>query len=351
MKPTVIRFNPKDPDLKAIREVAQLARGGKIVAFPTETVYGIGVPASKGEALERLYQIKGRDRAKPMAYHIGDWDQLAFLNIKRNPAFRYLSKRFWPGPLTLVVETEKGEKIGVRYPRSLPACTLIASTGEPFIATSANRSGEPSPKTAEEAIRALGGDIDFVIDAGPCDVGMDSTVVDVTVNPPEILREGAELGAVKQAMEDIRSGKIPRKRVLVVCTGNSCRSPMAAGLLTDELKRRRLDREVEIVTCGILARDGATATSEAILVMKNREIDISGHRSRVCRREDVMNADLIIAMAQEHCDFLAGLVPGVKAKIKVLNIKDPIGQGIPVYEEVVKSLEDQLRKLWNEIVE
>lgn len=351
LPPTIIRFNPKDPDLRAIRDIAQYARLGKIVAFPTETVYGIGVPASKELALERLYQIKGRDRTKPMAYHIGDWDQLAFLSIKRNPAFRYLTKRFWPGPLTLVVETEKGEKIGIRYPKSLPACTLIASSGEPFIATSANRSGEPSPKTAAEAVKALGSDIDFVIDAGPCEIGVDSTVVDVTTRPPEILREGVELDATKQAIDDIESGRVPRKRVLVVCTGNSCRSPMAAGLLIDELKRRQLDREVEIATCGILARDGGTATAEAIFVMKNREIDISGYRTRSCRREDVLNADLIIAMSQEHYDFLTGLVPGVKDKIKILNIRDPIGQGIPVYEEVVKTLEEQLKKLWHEIVQ
>lgn len=350
MKPTVIRFNPKDPDLKAIREVAQYARVGQIIAFPTETVYGIGVPASKEQALEKLYQIKGRDRAKPMAYHIGDWEQLAFLNIRRNPSFRHLSKRFWPGPLTLVVETERGEKIGIRYPKSLPACTLIVSSGEPFIATSANRSGEPSPKTAGEAIQALGEGIDYVIDAGPCDVGMDSTVVDVTVKPPEILREGAELEATRQAIEEIRSGKVPRKRILIVCTGNSCRSPMAAGILTDELKRKRLEKEIEIATCGILARDGGTATTEAVLVMKNREINIEGHRTRSCRREDVLDADLILAMSQEHYDFLAGLVPQVKDKIKVLEVKDPIGQGIPVYEEVVGTIEKKIKELWDEIV-
>ena len=147
MKPTVIRFNPKDPDLKAIREVAQLARGGKIVAFPTETVYGIGVPASKGEALERLYQIKGRDRAKPMAYHIGDWDQLAFLNIKRNPAFRYLSKRFWPGPLTLVVETEKGEKILEQSAHSHdPGIKTLADTAIDFVNRFVKKSPGPAGK-------------------------------------------------------------------------------------------------------------------------------------------------------------------------------------------------------------
>lgn len=350
MTPTVIRFHREDPNLKAIREIAQFARGGKIVAFPTETVYGIGVPASKKEALEKLYRIKGREREKPFAYHIGDWDQLAFLNVVRNPAFRHLSKRFWPGPITLVVSSNTGEKIGIRYPRSLPTCTLIVSTGEPFLATSANRSGEPSPKTAEEVLRTLGNQIDYVIDAGPCELGVDSTVIDVTVHPPQVLREGAELAAVRQAIGEIEEGKIPRKKILIVCTGNSCRSPMAAGLLREGLRRKKLEREIEISTAGILARDGGMVTSEAILVMKNREIDISGHRSRACRREDVLEADLVLAMSQEHSDFLTGLVSGIKEKIKVLDVKDPIGLGIPIYEEVVQDLEKKLKTEWEEIV-
>lgn len=350
MSPKVVHFDPADPNLKAIRDVAQHSRTGQIVAFPTETVYGIGVPHSNTKGLERLYQIKKRDRNKPFAYHIGDWDQLAFLEIVRSPAFRYLSKKFWPGPVTLVVSTTKDEKIGVRYPKSIPAATLIVSAGEPFLATSANRSGESSPKTAQEVIQSIGNEIDYVIDAGPCSIGNDSTVVDVSVSPPQILREGAELAAVREAIDDIVSGRIPRKKLMVVCTGNSCRSPMAAGLIKEELKRKKLDQEIEVTTSGIMARDGMRATPEAILIMKNREIDISNHQSRACRREDILESDLIIAMSQEHYDFLAGLVPLVKDRIKVLDVKDPIGQGIPVYEEVARDLEKKLKKEWEEII-
>ena len=350
MNPSVISFNAADPNLKLIREAAQQARMGRIVAFPTETVYGIGVPISRKESLERLYQIKGRDRAKPFTYHIGDWDQLAFLNVVRNSSFRYLSKKFWPGPLTLIVQNNDGEKVGIRYPRSLPASALISAAGEPFFGTSANRSGEPSAKTAEEVIRSIGDQIDLLIDGGPCEIGMDSTVVDVTLSPPQMLREGAEVAAIREAVDEIAYGRIPRKKILVVCTGNSCRSPMAAGLLRTELKHRRLDHEIEVSTCGILARDGASATTEAIYVMKNREIDISDHRTRSCRREDILDSDLILAMSRDHYDFLVGLVPEVQRKIKVFEITDPIGLGMSVYEEVVKKLEEKIKSEWQEII-
>jgi len=350
LAPTVIRFNPADPNLKEIRGAAQFAREGKIVAFPTETVYGIGVPCSREAGLERLYEIKGRERGKPFSYHIGDWDQLAMLDVVRTPAFRYFSKKFWPGPVTLVAEGFEGKKIGIRYPRSLPACMLIASAGEPFFATSANRSGEPSPKTAQQVIQALGNTIDVVIDGGPCQIGLDSTVVDVTAEPPAILREGAELVGIKEAIQEVESGRIPRRKILVVCTGNSCRSPMMAGLLQREVRRKHLDQQIEILTCGILARDGGTATTEAVYVMKNREIDISSHRTHACRKEDVLDSDLILAMDQSHCDFLVGLVPQIKDKVKVLGISDPIGLGISVYEEVVEKLEQKLKNEWGTIV-
>lgn len=349
-QPSVVRFNPNDPNFRAVREIAQHARGGKIVAFPTETVYGIGVPASKKQAVEKLYSIKGRDPAKPFAYHIGDWDQLVQLRVVRDAGFRYLAKKFWPGPVTLVAETESGEKIGIRYPRSIPACALITAAGEPFFATSANRSGEPSPTTAAEVIKTLGGHIDYVIDAGPCAFGQDSTVVDVAESPIRVLREGAEFAAIHEAIQEIEAGRVPRKKILLVCTGNSCRTPMASGIVRRELRRKRLDQEIEVVTCGVLARDGGTATAEAVYVMKNREVDIADHRTTACRRDTVEDADLILAMSKEHYDFLVGLVPHIAPKIKVLDIPDPIGMGIPAYEATVELLEKRIRDVWEEIV-
>ncbi|MBI3316579.1 MAG: threonylcarbamoyl-AMP synthase [Candidatus Omnitrophica bacterium] len=351
MKTTVlVKLDVRDPNLSKLREVVRGARDGKIVAFPTETVYGIGGPMSVPKISQTLAEIKKRTLDKPFSYHIGDWGMVDLLGVKRTPAFRFLSRSFWPGPVTLVAETNRGDKIGLRYPRARLALALINASGEPFVATSANISGQPSPRSAEEVMKQLSGQIDYLIDGGPCDQGEDSTVVDASVGKPEILRRGALVTEVEKALEKIYRGKFPRKKILIVCTGNSCRSPMAAGWLASELLRKGYGDQIEVASCGIGARTGYPATPEAILAMKNREIDIQEHRSRSCTRDDMLDADMIFAMSEEHYQFITGMVPQAKERIKVLNIPDPIGLGMMVYEKVIEAIEKKLRENWNEII-
>ena len=351
MKNTVIiKINSKDPDFSQIRDVARGAREGKIVAFPTETVYGIGGPMNIPGMSETLAGIKKRDENKPFSYHIGDLAMLDMLGVKRTAKLRFLAKMFWPGPLTLLVLNQKGEKVGLRYPRQKTTTALISAVGVPFLGTSANLSGQPSPKTADEVMNQIGGQIDYLIDGGPCELGLDSTLVDLTGDKPEILRRGADVEAVEKGIQRILDGNYPRKKILIVCTGNSCRSPMAAGWLERELKKKGLGVQIEIASAGIGARQGASATTEAILVMKNREIDISAHRSKPCTREDIADADLILAMSQEHFVFLSGMIPGSKDKIITLGIPDPIGMGMMIYEQVIQSIEAKMKDQWAKII-
>lgn len=348
-QPAVVKVDIRDPDLSKIRQLAMESRAGKLVVFPTETVYGIGAPCSVAGIQEKLIELKGRPAHKPFSLHIGEMEMVELMKIPQTPVFRHLCRLFWPGPLTLIVRDANGESVGLRYPRHRLAAALINAVGEPFVATSANLSGKPSPRNAQEALDGLGEGDYAVIDGGPCELAVDSTVVDLTPEVPVILREGAMAAEIRAELEKISSGQFIRKRILIVCTGNSCRSPMAEGLVRDELRKKDLGGQIFVSSCGIAARPGGKATTEAILVMKNCEIDIAGHRSQPCTREDVTQADLILAMSKEHADFIGNLMPQARGKIRVLNVVDPIGMNLLIYEAVLADIQKKIKNLWNEI--
>ena len=184
---------------EGIAKAAEILKKGGLVAFPTETVYGLGADALRAPAVAAVYAAKGRPSDNPMIVHIADAEDLSGLTEDMTGDMEKLMAAFWPGPMTMIVRrkpvvpdvTTGGlDTVGVRLPSNSVAKKLIRMAGCPVAAPSANLSGRPSPTSAEHVIADLDGRIDGIIVSGNCDVGIESTVVDVTGETPEILRPG-----------------------------------------------------------------------------------------------------------------------------------------------------------------
>lgn len=196
----VIQVAPDQPDPIAIARAAECLRSGGLVAFPTETVYGLGVNALSRPAVQRLFAAKQRPATDPLIVHISSIDSLAALVMRVPERARVLADRFWPGPLTLVLtrssqvpdEVTAGlPGVAVRVPLHPVARALIEAAAVPVAAPSANLFSRPSPTEASHVLADLEGRIDLIVDAGPTTIGVESTVLDLTTDPPRILRPGA----------------------------------------------------------------------------------------------------------------------------------------------------------------
>lgn len=194
-------------DVDSIARAAKILRQGGVVAFPTETVYGLGADATDVNAVSRIFAIKGRPTSHPLIVHLGHTEQLDAWADDVPPAARRLAERGWPGPLSLVLRRSERvplavtgglETVALRVPAHPVALALLREFGGGLAAPSANRFGSVSPTTARHVEEDLGDAVDYVVDGGPCDVGVESTIVDFTGAEPAILRPG---GLTREAIE------------------------------------------------------------------------------------------------------------------------------------------------------
>ncbi|SHE58467.1 L-threonylcarbamoyladenylate synthase [Caldanaerobius fijiensis DSM 17918] len=195
----IFRVSKEQPEVDVLREAAKYILNGGIVAFPTETVYGLGANALNPLAVRKIFEAKGRPQDNPLIVHISDIEDVYKYAQKVPDNARTLMDKFWPGPMTLVfkkkniipdVITAGLDSVGIRIPSHPVARAFIKECGVPIAAPSANISGKPSPTKAEHVLEDLNGKIDAIIDGGSCDVGVESTVIDVTQSVPMILRPG-----------------------------------------------------------------------------------------------------------------------------------------------------------------
>jgi len=193
------KVDPVKPDLEILAKAAAMLQQGRLVAFPTETVYGLGANGLNEQAVKAIFAAKGRPSDNPLILHIDAVDKLTTLAAHVPPNAAALIERYWPGPLTIVVKrqpivpdvvTGGLDTVAIRLPSSLVARELIRLAGVPIAAPSANTSGRPSPTTAQAVLADIEGKIAAVIDAGSCDIGVESTVVDCTTPVPTLLRPG-----------------------------------------------------------------------------------------------------------------------------------------------------------------
>ena len=266
---------------ESIAEAGEIIRAGGLVGFPTETVYGLGANALNGDAVRMIFEAKGRPGDNPLITHVATEAEIPPLIRGHIPAAaRALMDAYWPGPMTLIFpksdlippEVSAGlDTVGIRMPSHPAARALIQAAGVPIAAPSANRSGRPSPTTAKHVMDDMDGRIPLILDGGPCDVGVESTVIDVTGDVPRVLRPGGvtpemiakACGAVEvdgAVMRPLREGEKPRS------PGMKYRHYAPTGDLTI------FEGEAEAVARAICARYDEAPDNAAILALPGHEV-------------------------------------------------------------------------------
>ena len=326
---------------ETLRRAVEAVRRGEIIAFPTDTVYGLGTSAFSREGVERLYLLKGRKKNKPLPLLAVSTEE-ARRWVEWTPQAEALARKFWPGGLTLVLRSNtagrtlacaQGDTLAVRVPANNLARQILQASQVPWASTSANRTGEPFLADGTAVARAFGPELALVVDSGPAP-GRSSSVVDAMASPALVLREGvippAEILAVQP-------------RALFVCAGNTCRSLMAQLLLDKLSKERGLGWVIE--SAGTAAQPWLQVPLAVRAALKLEGIEGFFHAARRLTLELVAAADLVLVMEQRHREEVLALGPEFAYKVRTLkdtDVADPIGKSDSVYAACLREIKESL---------
>ncbi len=354
-----------------VHRAVQALVEGKLVAFPTETVYGIAASACSTEAVDRLLKLKGREPEAPFALAIKSAAEALDYAPDMSPLAWRLARRCFPGPVTLVLDCDHTRgltgqldarvqqvvcpegTVGLRVPANQVVLDVLCMINGPLVLTSANQAGQTEAVTADQVMEYLGDEIDLVLDDGPARYGRASSVVRVTGNRLQVLREGV---VGKATLE-----RLKRYMVVMVCTGNTCRSPMAEVLfrksLADQLgvAADDLDEQgVLVVSAGLAAAPGSPPSPEAVTLMHEQGLALEDHRAQPLTDQLLRHADLVLAMTRSHQAAIAHANPDAATKAQLLmpggeDVADPIGGPLEVYRtcaaQISKGVAEQAKRV------
>ncbi len=348
--------------MKWLDKTIRVLRDGGIIAFPTDTVYGIGCDSTNERAIERTYRLKRRARNKPLIIFIPSSDGLNKIASTRTGEAKVLSKNFWPGPLSLVLKAKKDctikaedGTVGVRVPDEEHILTILNNYPRPLATTSCNVENSPTLSNSNDVRMVFGNSIDLIIDGVIPEPALPSTVV--SISPPRLLRRG------KLSVFEIekRTGiRFPpalgiKIGILFLCSANLCRSQMAEGVA----RKMGCNDNIFVGSAGINAVDGLLPSFFAVQVMQEEDVDISKQVSRRVSRKILYDYDLILCMEEEDRQWIASNYPEVSERVFLItkygredlgeDISDPSGGSIELYRRTRDRIRDEVKRILNHI--